>query len=224
MLSGIQNIFVHIINAIYPPRCIACDALLADAHVYICPDCNSRINWLSSDFFDADMKKRHFDSARSLATYEGAWAEVVHNFKYNNRTDLAKPLGSLLAKVIDYEYDIITIVPLHPSRLRERGYNQSALLAKEVSKRSGIKCELGMLSKTKLTAQQVGLSKQERMENVKGAFIIKPGTRTSSEEVHVPDILLIDDVMTTGATVNECAKVLKKSGAARVDVLTLARA
>ena len=218
----IKELLSLIADAIYPPKCIACDALLGadrEDRGYICLDCNSRIVWLESDFFSANLKKQEFDSSGSLAAYDGAWQEVVHKFKYNNRTDLAGQLGEMLSRRIDYEYDLITAVPLHPKRLRERGYNQSALLAKVVAKKTGFKFNLGIFKRVKHSAPQVGLAKEERMENIRGAF--EPCGSWKAKDA---DILLIDDVITTGATVNECAKVLKKAGAGRVDVMTIARA
>lgn len=213
-----KELLSSIVDAIYPPKCIVCDAILNGEMGYICTDCNSRINWLESDFFSVSLKKQAFDLARSLAAYDGAWQEVVHGFKYNNRTDFACVLGEMLSRQVDYEYDLITAVPLHPKRLRERGYNQSALLAKVVAKETGFKCNLSVFKRAKYSAPQVGLAKEERMENIKGAFEFCGGGKINA------DILLIDDVMTTGATVNECAKVLKRAGAGRVDVMTIARA
>lgn len=213
------NILTSIINAIYPLKCIVCESLLDDEKKNICADCNSQINWLSSDFFNPDLKSRFFDRAKSLAAYDSACAKVIHRFKYNNRTDLAKPLAEIMTGRIDYEYDIVIPVPLHSKKLRQRGYNQSALLAKEISRLTGFKTCLKSLKRIKDTADQVGLSKTERLKNIQGAFNCS-GRVYSAKSAN---ILLIDDVMTTGATVNECAKALKKCGAGRVDVLTLAR-
>ena len=192
-----------IIDAIFPLKCISCEKILTNEK-HLCADCNAMINWL----------KGQLSNARAMAAYDGVWANIIHNYKYNKATYLAGPLGFLMADMVDYEYDLIIPVPLHPKRLRERGYNQSALLAKRLAGLTGFRCDLLSLKRIKPTVDQVGLSKSERLENVKGAFESNTG---------LGDVLLIDDVMTTGATVNECIKVLKKAGAARVDVLTLAR-
>jgi len=210
-----------IINSIFPPRCISCDGLLREVEFSnpICPACNSHINWLRSDFFNPELESVSFVSARSLAAFDGPWRDVVHNLKYNKRLDLVGPLAGLLGRNIDYEYDLITAVPLHKKRLRHRGYNQSALLARRLARRAGINFTPNLLVRWADSPQQVGLSSAERLKNVRGAFLCgRP------DDVRGRDILIVDDVMTTGATVNECAKALKNSGAARVDVLTLARA
>lgn len=208
------NIKKQILDSIFPPRCIACDKISDETP--ICKDCNSKINWLETDFFSSTLDKIYFDKAKSLAAYDGAFSQIIHNIKYNRRTDLIKPLALVVSSKINFEYDIVTAVPLHWLRLFKRGFNQSALLARLVAKECGFKCDLSILKKIKRTSAQVGLIQKERLENIKGAFIC----RKSLQDM---DVLLIDDVMTTGATVNECAKVIKKAGANRVDVFTLAR-
>lgn len=210
-----MNLLSSIISAIFPPKCIVCDSILSNDRSSICSACNSAINWLTSDFFNSVLLRPHFDRGISLAAYDGAWANVIHGLKYNRRTDLAKPLAKMMAEKISYQYDMITFVPLHKKRLIKRGYNQSALLAKHVAKLSGIECAFEILKRVKEIQPQVGLEQKARLENVKGAFAYSDNVEG--------DILLIDDVMTTGATMNECAKVLKIAGAKRIDVLTLAR-
>lgn len=200
-----MRLFLSIIDAIYPPKCIACDSIVERNEYPICTNCNSSINWFSSDV----------SSVRSLAAYDGKWAEVIHNFKYNNRTDLAGPLGRLLAKRVICEYDLILPVPLHPKRLRERGYNQSALMAGVMAKETGLKWHCNVLRRVKESPPQVGLDHAKRLENVKGAF--------ESKSLAGETILLIDDVLTTGATIKECIGVLKKAGGGIIDALTLAR-
>jgi ComF family protein len=116
-------------------------------------------------------------------------------------------------------FDLVIPVPLHPQRLRERGFNQALLLAEDVGRRLGIPCRKGILQKRKPTAPQVSLSGTERERGVRGAFVLG-----REGEVEKKGILLIDDVYTTGATVNECAKVLLQGGAKRVDVFTLTHA
>jgi ComF family protein len=116
-------------------------------------------------------------------------------------------------------FDLLVPVPLHAGRLRERGFNQSLLLAAEISTTTGIPCEKRLLLKVKSTVPQIHLSGSQREKEIKGAF------RVSCEDrIQRKTVLLIDDVFTTGATVNECSKVLLASGAQRVDVLTLAHA
>ncbi|MCP3676228.1 MAG: ComF family protein, partial [Deltaproteobacteria bacterium] len=176
---------------------------------------------VSSDHLCGDcMKhKRRFSLARSAGTYEGTLLDAIHLLKYRGKTALAHPLASLLTDTIDgQEYDIITPVPLHRKRLQERGFNQSLLLARGVAKRYRIPIDYPNLRRVRATAPQINLSGNERKANVRGAFEVRKGAPFSKKRV-----LLIDDVYTTGATVSECSKALKKAGANEVGVLTLAR-
>jgi len=137
---------------------------------------------------------------------------------------LAKSLGSLLTSFADPDfsfrpYDRVIPVPLHPSRLRQRGYNQSLLLAREVSQKYLIPLDFTSLRRVRPTPPQTQLSGAERRKNIRGAFAVQ-----NPEPLAKASILLIDDVFTTGATVEECSKILLRAGAKRVDVLTLARA
>lgn len=212
-----RDIFHFLADLFFPARCIVCDNLLKTKNT-ICNDCDKEIIWVKSDFFNPKLEREWFDRGHSLAIFDGKWQKVLHNLKYNKRTDLVVELGKRLSARIDYEYDLILPIPLHKSRLRERGYNQSALVAKRLSKESGIDVRFDLLEKVAETRPQVGLSLEERLKNVKESFAVQ-----RPELVKDRDILLVDDVMTTGATVNECSRILKKCGASRVDVITIAR-
>ncbi len=149
--------------------------------------------------------------------------DAVHGLKYSQRFDLVAVLSGYLAWEAKRmgAYDVIVPVPVHWWRLWRRGYNQSSLLARAVGKRLSIKVDCHALSKKRLVRPQVGLSREERLKNMKGVFEIAPKKARLFEDATV---LLIDDVLTTGSTVNECAKTLiKQGGCARVDVLTVAR-
>jgi len=172
-----------------------------------------------------------FSRARAAAVFAGSLADLVHYFKYNGRTGLAFPLGRMmLGKLRDYwdpaGFDALAPVPLHPRRLRERGFNQSALLLRswtQVDKKfpTGVNKRLlapGLLERIKPTESQTGLNRQKRVANLKNAFRVSKGSTVAGLRV-----LLVDDVFTTGATVNECARTLLQAGARRVDVFTLAR-
>lgn len=162
--------------------------------------------------------------ARALGVYEGSLREAIHRWKYEGKTALTSFFASRmvegLSRYWDPEsFDLLIPVPLHPQRLRERGFNQALLLAKEMSHRTGIPFRKRLLRKSRPTPPQVNLSGGEREKAVRGSFYT-----TRSEDVKGRSILLVDDVYTTGATVNECARALLKAGAERVDVLTLAHA
>ena len=176
---------------------------------------------LCSDCLQGDG---HFTKARSFAHYEGLMADLISRFKYRGASRLAKTLGTLLA---DYshagfsflDYGVIIPVPLHARRLRQRGYNQSLLLARTIARRHAIPLDYTSLRRIRPTQPQTELSGLQRQTNIRGAFAVR-----KKDAVNEKNILLIDDVFTTGATVEECAYVLLKSGAKRVDVLTLVRA
>lgn len=162
--------------------------------------------------------------ARAAGTYEGALREIIHRWKYEEKTYLTPFFGEKLAEVF-YRYwnpqsfDFILPVPLHSSRLRERGFNQALLLSKELSQRTRIPYSKRLLRKRFPTPPQVDLSGEEREKGVRRSFHIP-----KAEEIEGRSVLLVDDVYTTGATANECSKVLLRAGAERVDVLTLAHA
>ncbi len=150
-------------------------------------------------------------------------AEVISRFKFRGAARLAKPLGTLLADYADREFlfsefDLLVPVPLHRQRLRDRGFNQSLLLARRIAKIHSLPVDTAALQRIRHTQPQTELSGPERRKNIRQAFAV---SRTGS--ISGKRVLLIDDVFTTGATVQECAKTLLRAGAQQVDVLTLAR-
>jgi ComF family protein len=161
---------------------------------------------------------RGFDWAYCFGAYEGTLRQLIHLYKYDRMKPLAGPLGDLLAAALprDQRFDGIVAVPLHWRRKWERGFNQSDLLARSIARRSGVPL-LHPLRRRRATRVQAGLSKTRRRENVAGAFAARAGA------VQGLRILLVDDVMTTGATASACAHALKRAGARSVALLTLAR-
>ena len=164
---------------------------------------------------------RGFDAAYSYGAYEGELRQLIHLLKYGKVRPLAAPLGAFLSAALprDERFDGITPVPLHWSRRWSRGFNQSDLLARVLSRRSGIPLA-PVLKRVRSTAPQAGLSNSGRRRNVTAAF---HATRRAEERVRDKRILLIDDVMTTGSTAAACALALKRAGARRVALLTVAR-
>jgi ComF family protein len=160
-----------------------------------------------------------FDAAYSFGAYEGRLRELIHLFKYSRVRPLARPLGSYLASAIprDQSFDVVVPVPLHWRRLWERGFNQSDLLARAVARRYGAPV-VRALRRRRATATQAGLTNARRRANVAGAFAVKRARAVSGRRV-----LLVDDVMTTGATASACAGALKRAGSRYVAVLALAR-
>lgn len=162
---------------------------------------------------------RGFDAAYSFGFFDGELRELIHLFKYERVQTLAKPLGRLLALALPREgtFDVIVPMPLHWRKRWKRGFNQSALLARELGCRTHIRV-VAALRRVRNTSSQAGLTSAKRRENVSGAF------RANKHALKGASVLLVDDVMTTGATAASCARALKLAGAGRVTLLTLARA
>ncbi|KKM09854.1 hypothetical protein SY88_16830 [Clostridiales bacterium PH28_bin88] len=165
-----------------------------------------------------------FSLARAVGPYQGVIREAVQRLKYGGGRRLAKPLGRMMAKEVLGEAafgkpELVVPVPLSEARSRERGYNQSALLAAELAMGLGIPSMPGLLAKHRETLSQARLHRPERLRNLSGAFVVLEPKVLAGKQV-----LLVDDILTTGATAGECARVLKAAGASRVVVITVATA
>lgn len=200
------------------PICTDCWQSISPYNGAICQKCGRP---LSSDvsitcgFCIEDVPA--FKCARSYGLYEGTLKEAINLIKYYGIKRLSKPLSEMTFTMLDNKHtDAIIPVPLYKKRLRQRGFNQSALFAKHLADHTGIPLFLDYLIKTRDTVPQVGLSAKERRKNMKNAFAV-----INEKLIQGKDVLLVDDVFTTGATVRECSKVLKKSGAKDVYVITL---
>ena len=164
-----------------------------------------------------------FDAGASLGPYEGALRSVIHELKYRGRRRLAPRIAEVMLeeaavrRVLEPGV-VLAPVPLHPRRLRERGFNQAELLGSALARRTGLPLLSGVLVRRKDTPTQSGLSASERRRNVAGAFVVRRRTAVVGRAV-----VLVDDVLTTGATARACADALRKAGAASVRVLTVAR-
>jgi ComF family protein len=226
---------------LYPRRCAGCGVAsgehgmhvcwecLADA-VYVkdpfCSVCGDPVDGVVNHAFACSWCRRthpSFAQARSAIRFRGAMKDVMHAFKYQNACYLATDLGGMLAGCVmghfaAVGFDGIAYVPLHRRKGRERSYNQSRLLASDVGRRLGLPVLHRSLTRVRMTRTQTRLNAEERKRNVRGAF--QPGM---PEWTDGRRILLVDDVMTTGATVNECARVLMDTGARSVHVVTVAR-
>ena len=200
--------------------CNSCQASLARIEVPICPRCGKpqTDSMLCSGCVDW---KADIDAIRSPFRFEGVIRKAVHEFKYHNLHAIAGQLAHFLGDYLienPIPYDVIVPVPLHPKRIRERGYNQAGLLANELSGLTGIPVNDTSLGRNIYNMQQAKTRNvEERRQNVIGIF------SCLNEELFEKKVLLIDDVTTSGATLNACASVLKKAGATSVWGLTLAR-
>jgi ComF family protein len=233
---------------IFPPRCVICGDFLwrspfdaGDSPDSICHGCTSDFNSIEAPFcticgipFNSERIENHpcedclrtkpfFQAAHAPYRYEGSVLEAVHKLKYGQKTFVANAVGPLLAEFVKTRFllpePFLTMpVPLHPKRLRERGFNQSLLLARQVAHRLNGELEFLSLIRPKYTTPQTNLSKKDRKQNVQNAFRLK-----TPDAVRKKNILLVDDVATTGNTLNECARVLKSGGAEAVFCVTLAK-
>jgi ComF family protein len=159
-----------------------------------------------------------FDAVYSYGSYEGTLRELVHLFKYGGVRPLAGPFGRLLVQALPREtsFDVIVPMPLHWLKQWQRGFNQADLLAREIGKKWGVPVR-NVIRRKRATSPQAGLTNAKRRANVRGAFRMRGG------DLQGQRVLLVDDVVTTGATASACARVLKRAGAAHVALLALAR-
>ena len=227
---------------VLPPQCPCCGKFLEEGQQGFCSNCLSEIRWIKppfcsicgTPFISGEIEnhpcgacvihRKYFTIARALGAFEGSLQAAIHRWKYEGKTHLTPFFADWMAEGLNRYWelnsvDLLIPVPLHPQRLRERGFNQALLLVKELSRRTDIPYLKTILKKKKPTLPQVNLSGVEREKGLRGAFhVIEKG------ELSGKSVLLVDDVYTTGATVNECSKVLVRGGAERVDALTLAHA
>ncbi len=229
-----------VLDVVLPPRCLGCGSLVGSGGI-LCSRCWEKVTFPGNPQcdvcglpFEFDPgpgalcgvcigKKPAYDHARAVMIYDDASRGLVLAFKHGDRTDAAPAFGVWLARagagLLD-RADVLAPVPLHWTRLFARRYNQSALLSKVVAKISGITLTPDLLARRRATLSQGRLSPSARRRNVAGAFAVRPRHMAAIKDRRV---LLIDDVLTTGATANACAKTLLAAGAAAVDVLTLSR-
>ena len=239
-LSGLERLAGAAVDLLWPPVCAHCGAGVGSAHA-LCPDC-----WRAMPFIERPYCERlgtpfavdlgpgllspeaiavppAFDRARAVARYEGPARTLVQRLKYSDRLDLAPAMSVMMARAgaeLLREADLVLPVPLHRVRLWSRRFNQAALLARAIGRAAGVPVETGALLRVKRTASQVGLTRPERAANVQGAFRVPPASKPL---VQGRRLVLVDDVLTTGATLEAAARALTRTGAAGVDVLTFAR-
>ena len=235
-----------LISVIFPAGCRICDNLLVDAgRVPICPECLTSFQRIPSPSCEicgrplpgltrqerelllcpaCRDKTYAFDRARSFALYEGPLVQAILLLKFEQIEPLGAWFAERLAGLVHGEgnelaTDIVVPVPLHRDRERERGYNQAALISRPLAKRLHLPHKAVLLMRTRARPDKRILSLEERWESVRGAFATRPGSQVDNLRV-----LLVDDVLTTGATLDACARALREAGAKSVIGLTVARA
>ncbi len=228
------------LSLLYPPHCALCAAdTMAGRHLCepclgkaakidapFCRQCSQPFDGaIESEFTCSNCEGRrfHFDCAVSRYRSTGIVRELVHRFKYDRCLYLRQPLSQWLAETLDdaritaHRFDYLVPVPLHAARMRDREFNQAEVLARLVAERHGERV-LHALRRVRYTTTQTRLDRAERMRNLRNAFRVRHSRTVSGSH-----LILVDDVFTTGSTVDECARVLKESGAASVRVITVAR-
>jgi ComF family protein len=234
-----MTVLDRVLDLVFPPRCPACsrrtervalcsrcDAAISRIASPICPVCGESFAGAGPDHLCRRCTARtpHFDRARAPALYRHGSAspliETLYRFKYGRDVTLAPVLGRFLADhcPLPIDHEVVVPVPLDIARMRWRGFNQAVMLGRALALAAGRPLAPYALERRRVTAPQVGLGDAERRRNVAGAFAVRDATPIRGRSV-----LLVDDVMTTGATVDECARILRRGGAARIDVLVLAR-
>ena len=231
----------HVLDLLYPRTCAVCGEPVGDESLHVCWDClaglwpiqfpycsvcgNPVSGCVSRDYVChlCSHRERGFDVARSAVHFDGPAVDLIHAFKYNHAAHLSLDLAHLLLACVRGHYgamdiDAVTFVPLYPRRERERTYNQSRLMAAELARALDRPLLERCLVRVRPTPSQTALSAAERRENVRGAFEARQARWIAGRR-----LLLVDDVMTTGATVDECGRALRHAGAAAVRVVTVAR-
>jgi ComF family protein len=237
----LQELRDSCLELLYPSLCLACRNPVAMGTMPLfCPGCLEQVELLKGPLCPGCGRQfskaaggphfcglclaghYHFNRARTVAIYAEPFSTVLHRFKYHGETCGLTSFKALLESLPEppspAASDLILPVPLHPAKLRQRGYNQAALLARAFFPRQGKILKTDLLMRTRPTVPQTSLSGRARRQNLKKAFGVKDPAQVEGRR-----IILVDDVFTTGTTVNECARILKKAGADEVSVLTLAR-
>jgi competence protein ComFC len=230
-----------IASLLYPPVCTICSVMVPPGE-YLCQECDAKATRIAPPFcakcsepFEGAItgtftcancahRTIHFDAAVAAYRGRGIVRRIIHDFKYGRQIHLRHLVGRWLRAALDDPrlrgrgFDVIVPVPLHPTRKRERGFNQASLLAELLSAQISIQSR-PLLERIRYTTTQTALDRAERMENLHNAFRLR-------KNMNVRDlrVLLIDDVLTTGSTLSECARVLKDAGVISVHAATAARA
>lgn len=243
VLPWLRRLGEGLVDLVFPPLCVSCHApspqhlcesciaAIPRLEPPLCHRCGRPLDQLAVSPTSSFRGRAHcrrcrtmpveFDLCRAYGPYGGTLREAILALKYGGKTAVVPALAGLLAQVLEDETTLrrarmIVPVPLHPRRLRQRGFNQSELLARALAARTGLELRCDLVVKTRHTRPQVGLNAEERRENLRDAFEFRGGDAITGP------VLLIDDVTTTGATFHECARTLRAAGATTIYAVALA--
>lgn len=213
-------LYEKILNLIYPPNCVICGK---NNEEYLCKKCENKLEQYAINKIDNYLNK-NFTKHAYVFKYEGKIRNLIIDYKFNEKSYLCELFVKFLIKnkkICRFleTYDIIMPVPIHKKRKAQRGYNQSALIARKLAEKfEKLQIEENNLEKQKNTIEQSKLTKKQRIENAKNVYKIN-----NKEKIKNKSVILIDDIYTTGSTANECAKVLKENGAKNIVIITIAK-
>ena len=218
-----------ILDFIFPRCCISCNSKLELKQIFICDDCDSKIKLIDQNLL-VDEYKRKFSRDNYINDYsalydfetEGSLQNMLHSLKYEKKFKVGILLGKSVGKILNvtiktWHADFLIPIPLYHLKKAERGYNQAYYVCKGISEETGLKINSRVVKRVKNTTSQTTLTLEERKNNINNAFKIR-----SAKDIKNRRIILVDDVITTGATISECAKILKANGAAKVFALSVA--
>lgn len=219
------SFFEKLIRLVYPAKCMVCDMILnEDTSMYLCEPCKKNLP-LYPRGFKKSIQMPYVDGTFAAFYYKNGVETAIHNMKFKNHPKLAQTMGRLLCEELLKQeslpnFDYIVPVPMHQKKKRQRGYNQAELVAKEVGRILGKEVRTDILMKTQYTKPQVLLKREERLRNLESAFTVNDNTTIkNTQNKH---ILLVDDVLTTGTTINTCARILKENGFLFIYALVIA--
>ena len=214
MIKNIYKYFIDIlkggIDLLFPPLCFNCNEKLLDREKIICENCWKKIPKITEGILNNKNKNEYINEIDSLWLFDDTFQNIVHKLKYSNCPTLGIKIGEemgeylLNEKQINIQKTLIVPVPLHPIKKRERGYNQSEMIAKGISKVTGISTNDKLVKRIKNTATQTKMNKEERIENMQQAF-------ASDKVIDKNFVIIVDDVYTTGTTINSVAEVIKQN-------------
>ncbi len=224
----IEN-FNHLLDFFLPRICINCNKKIIDSEKVICSDCFNQLEKATQERINLEYERK-FRKENIVKDFQSAFIfldetpiqKIIHELKYNGKFHIGKYLGEKVSEILNdklstWNADLIITIPLHSLRKAERGFNQAEIIAEEIGKIIGINYSKNILKRTRFTETQTHLNLLERKENMINAFKLK-----NRKIINDKNIILVDDVITTGATVSECARILKNNGAKNIYALSVA--